>query len=159
MPEWLDNIGFDFEQGDWFIRLVLALSAGAILGIDREVRKRRVGIRTYMMVSLGAAIFTIVSVEMSQDLTELGLSGDPTRVIQGIIGGLGFLGAGAIIQGNRRVGGMVTAASLWVAGALGMAAGMGYGLFSIACAILAAALLAVSCVMENRGSDDRPDLH
>ncbi|MCE8005815.1 MgtC/SapB family protein [Aestuariivita sp.] len=158
MPEWLSNIGFQFEQADWFMRLVFALVAGAILGIDREVRHRRIGIRTYMMVSLGAAIFTIVSVEMAQDMTAAGLSADPTRVIQGLIGGLGFLGAGAIIQGDKRVGGMVTAASLWVAGAIGLAAGMGYGLFSIICAALAAGLLAVSRVMEHRGADDRPDL-
>ncbi|WP_282063856.1 MgtC/SapB family protein [Roseobacter litoralis] len=75
-----------------------------------------------------------------------------------MIGGLGFLGAGAIIQGDKRVGGMVTAASLWVAGAIGLAAGMGYGVFSIICAAMAAGLLAVSRVMEHRGADDRPDL-
>lgn len=158
MPDWFSSIGFQFEQADWFIRLVLALIAGAILGIDREVRRRRIGIRTYMMVSLGSAIFAIVSVEMAQDMTEAGLSADPTRVIQGLIGGLGFLGAGAIIQGDKRVGGMVTAASLWVAGAIGLAAGMGYGLFAIICAAMAAGLLAVSRVMEHRGADDRPDL-
>ena len=158
MADWLSSIGFQFEQADWFTRIVIALIAGAILGIDREVRHRRIGIRTYMMVSLGAAIFAIVSVEMSMDMTALGLSADPTRVIQGVIGGLGFLGAGAIIQGDQRVGGMVTAASLWVAGAIGLSAGMGYGAFAITCAVLAAALLAVSRVMEHRGADDRPDM-
>ena len=158
MPDWLTSGGFKFEQADWFVRLIFALVAGAILGIDREVRKRRVGIRTYMMVALGSAIFTIVSVEMSRDMTDAGLSADPTRVIQGLIGGLGFLGAGAIIQGNKRVGGMVTAASLWVAGALGLSAGMGYGLFALICAVLAAVLLALSRIMEHRGADDRPDL-
>ena len=157
MPEWFSDAGFQFDQADWFIRLMFALVAGAILGIDREVRRRRVGIRTYMMVSFGAAIFTIVSVEMAQDMTEAGLSADPTRVIQGMIGGLGFLGAGAIIQGDKSVGGMVTAASLWVSGAIGLAAGMGYGLFSVLCAAMAAGLLAVSRVMEHRGVDDRPD--
>ncbi|WP_299741068.1 MgtC/SapB family protein [uncultured Roseobacter sp.] len=158
MPDWLSNIGFQFEQADWFMRLVFALVAGAVLGIDREVRRRRIGIRTYMMVSLGSAIFTIVSVEMAQDMTDAGLAADATRVIQGLIGGLGFLGAGAIIQGDKRVGGMVTAASLWVAGAIGLAAGMGYGVFSIICAAMAVGLLAVSRVMEHRGADDRPDL-
>lgn len=157
MPDWVGDIGFQFEQADWFIRLIFALVAGAILGLDREVRRRRIGIRTYMMVSLGAAIFTIVSVEMAQDMTDAGLSADPTRVIQGLVGALGFLGAGAIIQGDERVGGMVTAGSLWVAGAIGLAAGLGYGLFAVICAAMAAGLLAVSRVMEHRGSDDRPD--
>lgn len=158
MPDWVANIGFEFEQADWFTRLIFALVAGAILGIDREVRNRRVGVRTYMMVAFGSAVFTIVSVEMSQDMTDAGLSADPTRVIQGLMGGLGFLGAGAIIQGNKRVGGMATAASLWVSGALGLAAGLGYGLFALVCAVLAATLLAVSRIMEHRGSDDRPDI-
>lgn len=157
MSDLTKNIALDFEQTDWFFRLVFALVAGALLGLDREVRKRRVGIRTYMMVSLGAAIFTIVSVEMSFDLGDANLAADPTRVIQGLIGGLGFLGAGAIIQGEKRVGGMVTAASLWLAGALGLAAGMGYGLFAVICACLAAGVLAVSRFMEDRGADDRPD--
>ena len=157
MTDWSANIGFGFEQEDWIARLLFALVAGAILGLDREVRHRRVGIRTYMMVALGSAIFTIFSVEMAQDLTAAGLSADPSRVIQGIIGGLGFLGAGAIIQGDKRVGGMVTAASLWLAGSLGLAAGMGYGLFALVCAVLAASVLAVSRIMEHRGSDDRPD--
>lgn len=139
------------------MRLVFAIVAGAILGLDREVRHRRVGVRTYMMVSLGAAIFTIVSVEMAIDLTDRGLSADATRVIQGMIGGLGFLGAGAIIQGDRRVGGMVTAASLWLAGAIGLAAGMGYGLFALISAVLAASILAASRLMDSRGADDRPD--
>lgn len=157
MTDWINDFGFGFEQADWFLRLLLALAAGVILGLDREIRGRRVGVRTYMMVSLGAAIFTIVTIEMSFDLQASGLSADPSRVIQGLIGGLGFLGAGAIIQGERSVGGMVTAASLWLAGALGLAAGMGYGLFALVSAGLAATLLAISRLMESRGADDRPD--
>ncbi len=154
MPEWID---FGLTQPDWFLKLILAMASGAILGFDREVRRRRVGIRTYMMVALGSAIFTIAAVEMSLSMGNIDLAADPTRVIQGLIGGLGFLGAGAIIQGDKTVGGMATAASLWVAGALGLAAGIGLGIFSIVCAVLAASLLAASRFMENRGADDRPD--
>nr|WP_247743230.1 MgtC/SapB family protein [Phaeobacter italicus] len=152
--QWID---FGLAQPGWFPKLILALASGAVLGLDREIRRRRVGIRTYMMVSLGSAIFTIAAVEMSLSVGKIELAGDPTRVIQGLLGGLGFLGAGAIIQGDERVGGMATAASLWVAGALGLAAGAGFGLFSITCAMLAASLLAASRFMENRGADDRPD--
>ena len=78
---------------------------------------------------------------MSADLQARDMNADATRVVQGLIGGLGFLGAGAIIQGNDRVGGMVTAASLWLSGAVGMAAGMGYGLFAVTASVLAAAIL------------------
>lgn len=157
MTEWLNHTDLGLSQTDWLFRLLFALVAGAILGIDREVRRRRVGIRTYMMVSLGSAIFTIIAIEMSLSMGDINLSADPTRVIQGVIGGLGFLGAGAIIQGDKKVGGMATAASLWVAGALGLSAGAGFGLFSVVCAILAASLLAASRFMEHRGADDRPD--
>jgi putative Mg2+ transporter-C (MgtC) family protein len=102
-------------------------------------------------------MFAIVTLEMTFDLEARGVSSDPTRVIQGLIGGLGFLGAGTIIQGERRVGGMATAASLWVAGAIGLAAGLGYALFAVVCALLAAGVLAVSGVMQHRGRIDRPN--
>ena len=110
-----------------------------------------------MLVSLGAAAFAILAVEMSTDMSAMGLSGDPTRAIQGIAGGIGFLGAGAIIQGDNRLGGMATAASLWVSGAVGLAAGMGYVALAFASAVLAAAVLLISKFLENRGSEDRPD--
>ncbi len=155
--EWIFSLAAQNEQTDWFLRLLCALSAGAILGLDREVRRRRIGIRTYMMVSLGAAIFTIVAIEMAIDMTATGLASDPSRVIQGLVGGLGFLGAGAIIQGDKNVGGMATAASLWVAGAVGLAAGLGYAMIALTSAILAAAILWISRFMEHRGADDRPD--
>ncbi|OAN79448.1 hypothetical protein A8B78_12010 [Jannaschia sp. EhC01] len=151
------DIGFGFEQADWLVRMLCALLGGAILGLDREVRRRRVGIRTYMLVSLGAAVFTIVAIEMGHDLGAAGLAADPSRVLQGLVGGLGFLGAGAIIQGDKTIGGMATAASLWVAGAIGLAAGMGYIALAMAAAVMAALVLAVSRFMENRGSNDRPD--
>jgi len=155
--DWLTSFGFDYDQTDWFIRLLCASAAGAILGLDREVRHRRVGVRTYMLVSLGAAIFTIVSIEMARDMTTAGLAADPSRVLQGLVGGLGFLGAGAIIQGDKRIGGMATAASLWVAGALGLAAGLGYATIALSSALLAAAILWISRFMDHRGSSDRPD--
>lgn len=155
--DWTDFLHTNYEQADWFLRLLCAMVAGALLGFDREVRQRRIGIRTYMMVSLGAAIFTIVSIEMAHDMVAAGLSADPSRVLQGLVGGLGFLGAGAIIQGDRSVGGMVTAASLWVAGAVGLAAGLGYVLLALASALLAAGVLWISRFMEHRGAHDRPD--
>ncbi len=155
--DWMEFLEVTREQAVWLGQLSCALLAGAILGLDREVRRRRVGVRTYMMVSLGAAIFTIVSVEMAEDMVAAGLSSDPSRVIQGLIGGLGFLGAGAIIQGDKSVGGMVTAAGLWVSGAVGLAAGLGYFLLSLTAAALAAVVLWMSRFLEHRGRADRPD--
>lgn len=107
-----------------------------------------------MLVSLGSAAFTILAIEM----VGVAGSGDATRAIQGIAGGIGFLGAGAIIQGDRKVGGMATAASLWASGAIGVAAGAGYTFLAVSVAVFAALVLAISKFMEHRGSEDRPDL-
>ncbi|WP_029204830.1 MgtC/SapB family protein [Leisingera sp. ANG-S] len=146
-------------QLDWALRLTVALAGGALLGLDRELRHRRVGIRTYMMVSLGAAAFIIVGLEFGRQMQAEGLSSDPTRVTQGLMGAIGFIGAGAIIKGDKRVGGITTAASIWVSGAVGMAAGLGFTVMAFLTAGLAALLLSVSRLMAHRGADDRPDMN
>ena len=105
------------------VRLGAALLAGALIGLDREIKKRPAGLQTHALVALGAAL-TLLVVAGSP-----GGSGDPTsRAVQGIITGIGFLGAGVIMQyeRERRVEGLTTAASIWTAAALGMACGAGY---------------------------------
>lgn len=143
---------------DLCLRLACAVGAGALLGLDRELRHRKVGMRTYMLVSLGAAGFALITMEMSLEVLRLDLGADPTRTVQGLVGAIGFLGAGAIIQGDKTVGGMATAASLWVAGAVGMASGLGYYVLAALLAAGAAAVLSLSRLMDNRGRSNRPDL-
>ncbi len=104
------------------VRLGAALLAGAILGIDRELKRKPAGLRTHALVSIGSALVVLVVAGSS--------GGDPqavSRAIQGIITGIGFLGAGVIMQyeHERRVEGLTTAASIWVAAGLGMACGAG----------------------------------
>lgn len=140
------------------LRLLVAVAAGAVLGLDRELRHRKVGIRTYMLVALGAAGFTLITMEMSIVAAGEGLGPDPTRIVQGLVGAIGFLGAGAIIQGDKRVGGMATAASLWVAGAVGMASGLGYYAHAAAMAVITGSILGMSHLMKHRGAEDRPDV-
>lgn len=150
-----------FDYPDLFescLRLVVAVAAGAVLGLDRELRHRKVGIRTYMLVALGAAGFTLITMKMAGVAAAEGLGADPTRIVQGLVGAIGFLGAGAIIQGDRRVGGMATAASLWVAGAVGMASGLGYYAHAAAIAVISGAILSMSHLMQHRGAEDRPDI-
>ncbi|MEL6886206.1 MAG: MgtC/SapB family protein [Pseudomonadota bacterium] len=142
---------------DFVLCLVCAVLAGGLLGLDREMRHRKVGVRTYMLVSLGAAGFSILTIELAAMLAESGIQSDPTRIVQGLIGAIGFLGAGAIIQGDDTVGGMATAASLWVAGAVGMASGLGFFVHAAVIAASAALVLAMSRFMSNRGAVDRPD--
>jgi putative Mg2+ transporter-C (MgtC) family protein len=134
------------------VRLGAALVAGALIGLDREIKKRPAGLQTHALVSLGAAL-TVLVVAMGS-----GSAGDPvSRAVQGIITGIGFLGAGVIMQyeRERRVEGLTTAASIWTAAALGMACGAGY--LALAGVGLAAIIVVLVCGgwlegwMERRG--------
>jgi putative Mg2+ transporter-C (MgtC) family protein len=109
-------------------RLLLAAVLGMFAGFEREFRRKPAGIRTHMLVATGSAAFMILALELAigplKTVSETSV--DPTRIIQGIIGGIGFLGAGAIIQGGREVSGLTTGASIWVAGAIGISCGIGF---------------------------------
>jgi putative Mg2+ transporter-C (MgtC) family protein len=103
------------------LRLALAGVLGGLIGLERELRERGAGLRTHLLVSVGAALFTIAGA--------YGFGGvrvDPTRVAAQIVTGVGFLGAGAIIRQGFSVRGLTTAATLWVVAAVGLAAGAGY---------------------------------
>lgn len=155
----LDNLPGSFlyvSPSELALRIACALVAGMVLGLDREIRHRRVGIRTYMLVSIGSAIFAINTMELAAEMAGRNISSDPTRITQGLVGAIGFLGAGAIIQGRSRVGGMATAASIWTAGAVGMAAGLGYYTHSLLTAAIVGLILFSSRFMDHRGMDDRP---
>jgi putative Mg2+ transporter-C (MgtC) family protein len=113
------------------VRLGIAAACSALLGIDRELRQKTLGWRTYPLVSLGAASFTIMIVEMVHAFTADHLQLDPTRIVEGVIGGIGFLGAGAIIQERGELRGATTGAGIWMVGAIGMAAGFGFYLHAL----------------------------
>jgi putative Mg2+ transporter-C (MgtC) family protein len=107
------------------LRLVFAAAAGALVGIDREARGKPAGLRTHALVALGAALVTVCGIqylEGSSDEAAL------TRVIQGVIAGVGFLGGGAILRARDRdaVTGLTTAATIWIVAALGIACGGGH---------------------------------
>lgn len=103
------------------LRIVIAALLGGILGYERELKFKSAGVRTHMLVAVGAAIFVIGPTQAGMPLEDL------SRVIQGAIQGIGFLGAGAIIVGTstRKVKGLTTAASIWAAAGIGIAAGLG----------------------------------
>jgi putative Mg2+ transporter-C (MgtC) family protein len=117
---------------DWYevlARLALAGALGAAIGFERELREREAGLRTHLLVSLGSALFTIISAYGFHEFLTSGdavVRSDPTRIAAQIVTGIGFLGAGAIIRQGISVRGLTTAATLWVAAAIGMAAGAGY---------------------------------
>jgi putative Mg2+ transporter-C (MgtC) family protein len=111
---------------DMLVRFVVALLLGGALGLDRERLGKPAGLRTHIMVSIGACAFLLLGVELLASVSaQYGSPLDPTRVLQGVVGGIGFLGAGTIIHSQGGVEGITTAATVWVAGAVGAGCGMG----------------------------------
>lgn len=101
-------------------RLCLAAALGAVLGLEREWRQKYAGLRTNILIAIGAALFTVMSIDLS---TSAG--GDPTRIAAQIVTGIGFLGAGAIMRTGVGIRGLTTASMIWVNAAIGVAVGGG----------------------------------
>ena len=119
----------ELELWELALRLGVAAALTGAIGLERELRERAAGLRTHMLVGVGAALFTIVSAYGWSDFVfnrDQGTILDPTRIAAQIVTGIGFLGAGAIIRQGLSVRGLTTAAGLWVVAAIGMAAGAGY---------------------------------
>lgn len=140
MIDWLMNHDGVQEFGTDCLRLFVAVVLGGVLGIERQLHGRWAGIRTHMMVSLGAAIFTIAAL-----MTAPNDSNDVTRVIQGVAAGIGFLGAGTILKLSTEVEvkGLTTASSIWLAAALGTVAGLGQYALAAAAGLVSLLVLAV----------------
>jgi putative Mg2+ transporter-C (MgtC) family protein len=121
---------------DLTLRLLLAAGLGAAIGIERELRRKPAGLRTNILIAVGSALFTIVSIRLAT------VSSTPDRIAAQVVTGIGFLGAGAIIRSGRNVHGMTTAATIWVNAAVGMAVGAGeYATATMATAITLGVLL------------------
>ena len=121
-------------QVDLIARLILASALGAAIGVEREIHEHPAGMRTHLLVALGSGLFTVLSIVGFP--SEDGSATDPSRVAAQIVTGIGFLGAGAIIKYGPSVRGLTTAASLWAAAGIGMAAGAGQPILAIAATII-----------------------
>ncbi|MCP3752873.1 MgtC/SapB family protein [Pseudomonas sp. SBB6] len=134
------------------VRLVMAALLGAILGFERELKGKAAGVRTHMLVALGAALFVLVPRMAGADDAAL------SRVVQGIVAGIGFLGAGTILKGHDQdvsnVKGLTTAAGLWMTAAIGVAAGMGREATAVISTVLALLVLGVMPLVVNRFEKD-----
>jgi putative Mg2+ transporter-C (MgtC) family protein len=119
------------------LRLLAAAGLGAVIGLEREYRRKPAGLRTNMMIALGSALFTVVSIEL------VGAGGSADRVAAQIVTGIGFLGGGAILRSGENVHGMTTAATIWVNAAIGMAAGAGALSLAAGATVVALVVLAV----------------
>jgi putative Mg2+ transporter-C (MgtC) family protein len=154
--------GLDFGDAPWIAsRLAAALLVGAIVGINRDLHRKAAGLRTLALVSVGSAILVIVTIIMTHG------NGDSlSRVIQGIVAGVGFLGAGVIMHHelDRRIEGLTTAASVWVSAGLGAACGAGLMVVAFLALVTTMAILSLGGYIERAlerrfwkaGADARP---
>jgi putative Mg2+ transporter-C (MgtC) family protein len=135
------------------LRLLLAVGLGAAIGLEREYRQKPAGLRTNILIALGSALFTAISIDLSRD------GGTPDRIAAQIVTGIGFVGAGAILRSGHNVHGMTTAATIWVNAAVGMAAGagrMGTATITTVITLVVLALLGpLEAYFERRGRRDR----
>lgn len=129
---------------EMLLRLVAAAGLGGVIGLDRELHGVAAGLRTHMLVALGAAAFLLVGFEIlfATAQGEPSARIDPTRIVQGVTGGIGFLGAGSIIRSGGTIQGITTGAAIWVSGAIGVACATG----NIVLAAMVTALAAIIVV-------------
>ena len=140
------------------VRLLMAALLGGILGFEREHKGKAAGVRTHMLVALGAALFVLVP-QMSGSQADA-----MSRVVQGVIAGIGFLGAGTILKNTEgdegHVKGLTTAAGLWMTAAIGVSAGMGREATAVLSTLLALAIFSVMPkivrMFDKNGDEDRP---
>jgi putative Mg2+ transporter-C (MgtC) family protein len=122
------------------IKLLLAILIGGIIGFEREIHSKAAGLRTITLITVGATLFTMLSMQFS---------GGSDRVASNIVTGIGFLGAGAILFSEGRIKGLTTASSIWVASALGMAIGLGEFWLAAAAALLVFMVLWMFVPLDN----------
>ena len=138
---------------DAILRLILAALLGAVIGYDREIKSKPAGMRTHMLVAMGAALFMNLSIMIGTDLEAAKTQVpriDMARIPAAVVTGVGFLGGGAILRHNLSVTGLTTAAGIWVTAAIGMFAGAGY--YLLAC--IGTGLLAITINFVFRVRDD-----
>jgi putative Mg2+ transporter-C (MgtC) family protein len=138
-----DPVNTELSEGVIALRLMLAIALGAVIGYEREQLARPAGLRTHMLTALAAALFTIITMEIHADVLRgaQGHSSDPIRVIEAVTAGVAFLAAGAIFRSQGDVKGLTTGAGMWLAGAIGVACGAGYGILAVMATAFAAVIL------------------
>jgi putative Mg2+ transporter-C (MgtC) family protein len=138
------------------LRLGAASLAGMVIGFEREWRQKPAGLRTHMLVSLAAAAFTIISFELYRTSLEISQnsSGDPIRVIEGVVAGVAFLGAGVIIQSRGDVRNLTTGATIWMSGATGLACGGGFYFVAGFLVALSLVILVLVALLQGKTNPD-----
>lgn len=145
-------------QIDLSVRLVIAAVLGLAIGFEREIHGHPAGLRTHMLVALGSALFTVLSIRGF--MGEPGAAPvDPTRIAAQIVSGIGFLGAGAILKDGIVIRGLTTAASLWATSAVGMAAGAAeYVIAAVAAAVIIVSLWPINAIADRLHGSNLPEM-
>ena len=140
------------------LRTLMAVVVGCLIGLDRELRNKPAGMRTHILISLAAALFTLITFELHAQFAGDGdRTADPVRIIEAVTAGVAFLAAGAIIQSRGNVQGLTTGANMWLAGALGVACGAGYYILAVIGTVFALIVLVVLAKLQARWTEkDKP---
>ena len=134
----------------FLVRCGAAAVCGAMVGLERELRQKPAGFRTNILICIGAAMYMTIGLLVVQDGKQ---PGDPMRIAAQVVTGIGFLGAGTIIQSGRRVTGLTSAATIWVVAAIGIIAGAGYPILAFVSSCLVVLTLVLLREVENRFLD------
>jgi putative Mg2+ transporter-C (MgtC) family protein len=141
------------ELTEWegLLRVGLAAILGACIGLEREMREKQAGLRTNMLVSMGAALFTVSSLLLAAEFMEWegAIRFDPSRILSTIVSGVGFLGGAVIFRTEQRIRGITTAASIWSVTGVGIAAGAGLYITAIGATVLIVIVLFVFAWIEH----------
>jgi putative Mg2+ transporter-C (MgtC) family protein len=149
---WLAGESTWLAPPELLLRLVIAGVFGALIGFDRELKNKPAGLRTHTLVSLAAALFTLITFELYAELDakDEGTSADPIRIIEAVTSGVAFLAAGAIIRSGGNVHGLTTGANMWLAGAIGVACGAGFYLLATLGAAFSIVIITLLRKLETR---------
>lgn len=158
LGQWLAGESTWLSPLELFARLGIAAVFGALVGFDRELKNKPAGLRTHTLVSLAAALFTLITFELYAELDskDEGTSADPIRIIEAVTSGVAFLAAGAIIRSGGNVQGLTTGANMWLAGAIGVACGAGFYLLATLGAIFSVIVITLLHGFEKRFMPDGP---
>lgn len=132
-------------------RVLFSVLCGGLVGLERELKNKPAGIKTNILICLGAALYTSLSILLSgANTAQGGMYGDPSRIAAQIVSGIGFLGGGTIIQSRGTILGLTTAATIWVVAAIGVCVGMGHHDIAVASSLVIVAILVGTTFFEDR---------
>lgn len=138
------------STSEFFIRILLSAILGGLIGFERERRNQPAGLRTQMILAVGATLSMILSIDLAYQFAPGSPAGDPARLAAQVVSGIGFLGAGAILHFGANVKGLTTATSLWTVAIIGLVVGAGHYLIAIATGLLIVLILDVVSRLERR---------